>query len=186
MSVGRCIERAIDSYKRGDFEDAFIQASIAVASTSEKEYPKERFDNVKYKNFIRENIALITKVVGNVILRKGISLKYSHPKLKKSQDGTYTIEEILYHIVRCCLIHEGGLPPNLSITDENCFKAEGDKSPLVLPATLVFGMVVAVAVSPENAVETISPNYRIHIEGQDRSLSDLLGKKHSLEQELGL
>ncbi len=187
MSVGRCIERAIDSYKRNDFEDAFLQTSVAVTATSEKEYPKEGADNRKYKKFIGDNIALITNVaLGNITLHKGISLKYSHPKLKESQDGTYTIEEILYHIVRCCLIHEAGLPPNLSITDQNLFKTEGEKSPLLLPASLVLGMLVSVVTSPENTMEKISPNYQISIKGEDRFLSDLRGKKKDLEQELGL
>ncbi len=88
MSVGRCVERAINAKNRGDIEDAFIQTSIAVASTSDREYPTEKSDNAKYKEFIRQNFALITKAAFDVSFR-GLRLRYSHPRLNPNppKDG---------------------------------------------------------------------------------------------------
>ena len=186
MSIGRCVERAFDAKDRGDFEDAFIQASIAVAGTSDKEFPAEKSDNAKYKKFIRQNIALITKVALGSTFRQGIRLRYHHSKLRKSSDGTYSIEEILYHIVRCCLLHEAGLPANLEITDQVMIRTPDNGSPLIIPVALVSGMVTAVVAAPTNSNEEIAERFAISIRSVSIRLNDLTGKREHLNKLLGL
>ena len=98
MSIARCIDRALQALARNDFEDAFLQVSVAMAATARREYPRRLSDHASYRRFIRDNIDLITRVSFGVTLQQGIRLKYSHPRLRleTTTDGAHSLDELLY------------------------------------------------------------------------------------------
>ena len=176
MSIGKRVAEAVDKMAQNDAEGALLPISSAVDATATKHFNCR--GRKSYKDFIYENLGLITKVgLGSSIMN--INLKYDHPNLKTGPNGLSTIQDILYHVVRCGLDHSAELPSTLKFVDENKLQVENDL--LVLPASLIYGLIVAVVVCPENTDQTIPDNYRLNLRGVQIKLNDLWGKKTKLE-----
>ena len=176
MSIAKRVAEAVEKMAQNDTEGALLPISAAVDATATKHF--NRRGRKSYKDFIHENLSLITKVAfGPSIMN--INIKYDHPDLETGPDGLCTIQDILYHVVRCGLTHSAKLPSTLKFVDENKFQVDNDL--LVLPASLVFGLIAAVVVCPENADQTIPDNYVLNVRGFQIKLNDLWGKKQELE-----
>lgn len=176
MSIGKRVAEAVDKMAQNDAEGALLPISSAVDATATKHF--DRGGRKSYKGFIHENLGLITKVgLGPSIMN--INLKYYHPDLETGPDGLCTIQDILYHVVRCGLAHSAEFPSTLRFVNENKFQVENDL--LVLPASLIHGLIAAVVVCPENADQMIPDNYELNVRGFHIKLNDLWGKKAELE-----
>jgi len=180
MSIAKRIEEAIRNMGVGDVESALIPTSIAVDATASQEYPAEK-NNVAYKRFISENLALITRIAfGGVAITSAIWLQYDHPDLRPSADGLCSLEQIMYHVVRCGLLHDAKLAHDLQFVWDNTIRVDPETNSLVLPASLIYGLLVAVVVSPANARETAKGSYRLEFCGCSIALDRLWGKKAEL------
>ena len=107
-----------------------------------------------------------------------LGLAFDHPDLKKNANGIYPIEEIFYHAVRCGLYHEAALPSNLRFANEQ--KIVCDDGVLTLPASIIFGFIVAVVVAPTNATETTSKPHFLNFGEFPIPMSHLWGRRAEL------
>lgn len=175
MSISKRITEAVQKMAENDAEGALLPLSSAVDATATKHF--SRSGRKSYKDFIHENLDLITKVAfGKSIMN--INLKYHHLDLDTGPDGLCTIQDILYHVVRCGLAHAAELPSTLKFVNENKWQVEDNL--LVLPASIVYGLITAVVVCPENADQTISVEYGLNVRGFQIGLNKLWGKKQEL------
>ena len=176
MSIGKRIAEAVEKMAQNDPEGALLPLSSAVDATATKLF--SRRGRKSYKDFIHQNLALITKVgFGPSVLN--INVKYSHPDLETDQAGLCTIQDVLYHVVRCGLAHAAELPPTLRFVDESRFEIDNDV--LSLPGSLVYGLLAAVVVCPANTDQAIADNYGLDVRGFQVPLNRLWGKKTELE-----
>jgi hypothetical protein len=176
MSIGKRVAETVEKMAQNDAEGALLPISAAVDATATKHF--NRRGRKSYKDFIYENLGLITKVgLGPSVMN--INLKYDHPDLETGPDGLCTIQDVLYHVVRCGLAHSAELPSTLKFVDEYKFKVENNL--LVLPASLIYGLIAAVVVCPENTDQTIPDNFGLNVRGFQITLNDLWGKKTELE-----
>lgn len=100
------IKDAIILWNHNRREGSFIQIIIAITATARKRYPKGRFnDNEAFKKFLLDEM---DKITGGP--KCNVAFYY---------DGKYKVplEEILYKIIRCQLIHEGELPQTITFTE---------------------------------------------------------------------
>lgn len=143
MSIGKRVAEAIQKYN-----DA----------TAQKAYGKP--GRGSYKQFVKDNLYLITKIglgisIENIILKVPPEYLAKFPEMKADSDGSCRIEEILYHVVRCGLLHEAQLPPNLHFhfdtPGHGQFSVAPDK--LQIPASLIMGLAIAVITCPANLDE---------------------------------
>lgn len=175
MSIAKRVTEAIDKMAKNDAEGALLPICTAIDATVKRYRGASGRKN--YKDFLHENLGLITKVgLGSAI--SNFHLKYDHPDIQQNTDGTCQIQDILYHAVRCGLTHEAKLPPNLRFTDEYKFAAEDGI--LILPASLIQGMIVAVVACPVNSDQSVSENYEINIRGFQIKLNKLWGKQKEI------
>jgi hypothetical protein len=93
-------------------------------------------------------------------------------------DGICSAEEIFYHVIRCGLLHEACLPSNLRFENRNAIVVRDGL--LVLPASLISGIVVAVVVSPVNTTESLPGGCSLNIDGRSYPLNDFWGKQAEL------
>jgi len=163
MSIGKRVAEAIQKMSTGDSEGALIPTSIAVAATAQKQFPHKK-NNESYKRFIRHYLPTITRASLGGLSTTGLRFRYSHPDIKAAPDGTASIEQILYHSVRCGLLHNAQLPKGLSVTSEG--KIGVENGILVLPDSLVFGLLLAVVISPMNANEAAPDDCMIEHRGK--------------------
>lgn len=176
MSVGKRVEEAIAKMDADDPEGALYQISSAIDATAKKQFTKG--GRASYKDFIHENFGLITDVAfaGRRILN--LHLGYEHPEIKPDDKGLCSVEDVLYHAVRCGLFHEARLPTNLRFTTEGQIRV--DEGSLVLPSALIYGLIAAIVVSPANSGERVSGTSVLNLGGSPLLLNCLWGKRHEL------
>ncbi len=154
MSIGKRVSEAFSKMIGGDPEGAMFQVCATIEETAKRELGKGGRSN--YKAFLRSNMDVICCFAFGTGLRR-LYLGYTHPKIKGTADGSCSLEDIVYHAVRCGLYHTAALPSNLRFT-KNVLGSGGDGI-LKLPETLIFGLVMSVVTSPANAAERCDQNY---------------------------
>lgn len=179
VSIGKRISEAFDRLVEADFEGAAIPVSIAVDATASRCYPAAK-NNVAYKEWIRTNLSLITRVgMGNVSITNSWNFLYNHPDLKPDANGLCTLEQILYHVVRCGIVHDAQLPPNLRFGPPGTTTLQNGT--LTLSSGVLVGMIYAVVVSPVNASEQSPKDSQIQwIDGRALRVNDLWGDRQKL------
>jgi hypothetical protein len=178
VSIGKRIGDAIDKFSAGDYEGALIPTCVAIDATASQVYPAKK-NNEAYKDWLHENLGLTTKVgMGNITI-ENIRFEYRHPDVRCDAQGQCTIEQLLYHVVRCRLLHSARLPDNLRFGPPGTMKMEQDGT-VVLSGGLVFGLIAAVVVSHVNRKETAPSPFEFTIFGKTKPLTDLWGDQAAL------
>jgi len=160
---------------------AAASVSIAVAGTAKKAFPHERKDGKKYKGFLKRHMGLIVFVATGIPLKRGASIRlgFDHPDVPKDAEGNCTLEDILYHVVRCGLVHESVFPSTVKLG--NCLSADGR-----IPKGILHGLILAVIVAPENQSELLPQDWIQEINGKEVTLNDYWGKEQELASFLEL
>jgi hypothetical protein len=182
MSIGKRIAEALDKFHAGDAEAALIPVSIAVDATAQKLYGTQ--GGKSYKDFLAENFQLVTKValgvqVMNMIVGVPPEFIANWPQVKVDAHGGWPIQDVLYHVVRCGLLHGAELHPKLIFHKEQIFQAGGANA-VRLPASLIDGLVVAVVACPANKGEKTDDKYGMQYLGYQIQFNSLWGKKTQL------
>jgi hypothetical protein len=144
MSIKNRIEDAKLLWAAGRKEGAFIMVLISVAATSRKRYPKPMPDPEAFKKFILDEMGTITG-----------GPKYNVAFPFKGNDKT-PLENILYHHLRCQLVHEGAMPESIVFTPPKIEKGKVFNvlrltDPLGFPEGWVINLSRAVQEAPENS-----------------------------------
>ncbi|MBW3598549.1 MAG: hypothetical protein KY475_14915 [Planctomycetes bacterium] len=178
MSIGKRVSDTIEKMKQGDAESALFQICAAIDTTAKAEFAQPKARKKDYKDFIHRSLGLITEIgFGPRILN--INLGYAHPEIKANADGCVSIQDVIYHAIRCGFYHDSSLPSNLHFEDEAAIRVskEGD---LFLPSTLVWGLMWAVVVAPVNSGERAAHEVFLTHLGAPLPLSKLWGRRAEL------
>ncbi len=116
MSIGKRADEALASLASGDAEAALLSACVLVGATSRLEYPNEPRDSVRYKNFLSSYVWIIGLVAFQIVA-KGYKVKCLHPELKPTEDDTALLEDVLYKVVRCGLLHEADISQYVQLSN---------------------------------------------------------------------
>ena len=173
MSIGKRVSEAIEKMDSSDYEGALFAICAAIDATAVKEFNKRGRD--AYKEFLHQNLGLITDIAfgGRRILN--LNLAYDHPNLKKRPDGTCSIQDIIYHAVRCGLYHEAKIPDNIKFVQEQLITTKENN--LTLPSSLIYGFIVAVIISPVNIKEKTSKDEILNLHNFPIPINRLWGRK---------
>jgi hypothetical protein len=167
MAIGDRIKECIDKFNGSDFENALVQLSIAFDGTAKKEYPSMK-SGERFTTILRDNQDIITyfTFAGN----KFIDCVF---------DG-YKLEDIIYRVLRCGLIHEGSVPEEIEFVDEIVLGRQGGR--WRFPKTYVLGGLLAVIGAKGNANEKVPAQYRVVIKGKPYRVSNLLGRSIKIRE----
>ncbi len=183
MSIGKRVRETLDKLAAGDHEAALIPACIAVAATASKTYTHLQYDNQKYKTFLSDNRDIIIEMALGVQTPE-ISFKFIHDEIRRPKDpGMATVEEILYHVVRCGLIHDGELNTAIHFGQSNEFGLLDNE--VVIPPEIIDGLPMAVIGSRCNKDARLhgasySFTFRQNNGDVQVEISDLWGQKDTL------
>ena len=148
MSIETRVKNAIQHFSQGNSESALHDICSAIEATCKRSLGKGGGGN--YKRFVEENIEVITRVAtGGMVRTYGIHVLYDHPKIPKDSGGGCSLQDILYHVVRCGLYHESSIPNDI-VFHETTLIGNYDGI-LYLSKGFVLGLVVAVMIDPSNA-----------------------------------
>ena len=142
MSIKNRLEDAQLLWSAGHKEGAFVMVLIAVAATARKRYPKPKPDNEAFKSFVVDEMGTITG-----------GPKYGVRFPFKGKDTPLAI--ILYHHLRCQLVHEGEIPESIVFTkpefkDGKMYNILHLVDPLGFPEGWICNLAKAVREAPEN------------------------------------
>jgi hypothetical protein len=148
MSIANRVKKAEEDHAKGDYENALIQALIAVAATSKKRYPNAG-DAQAFTQFLKDDF--LKKIQPNIsILGGGLKVLY--------EGKLVDIEPILYKYVRCYLLHEAEIAPKLRILGSDLgFSISYDSGVLEIGWGVVEILTRIVKEAPENQDALGSP-----------------------------
>ena len=171
MAIRDRVKEAIDKLNSNDPINALIQVSIAIDATGKKEYPGKK-TSFRCKKFLVENRGFISRVAfGKLEIQGPMLFPFEGSKGFKT---ARTLEEVLYHLVRCSLLHEGELPNEVQITPKNEIGMTIDGK-VLLPVNMIWAMILAVIGSHVNVTEKLPPGYTASIEDVKIDLNEFWG-----------
>ncbi len=175
ISVGQRIQEAIDHMDRGDYALALTPACIALDITSQRHFGAKRSGRTIYKRFIQEHLWLITYVGLPGLMATTIRIPFSHPEVKADAAGNIGIEDVIYHVIRCSLVHSDDKSAKVTWNNAISLGMDGSGN-LVLNPQLIWGLVAAVVFSPTNKGESIPEQYWLHVADFKMFISELWGR----------
>lgn len=154
---------------------ALSLACSAVDATSTKMFPDEKYNNVRYKSFLQKNMRLVTTFGMPGVSAGGIRIKCVNiPELKTDKENMASLEDIIYHVIRCGLIHQCEIEDKIEFTERTML---GDfKGKFRVPYAIILGLIMAVILSKENAAESMPKSHKVYLNGKHVDLNSLWGK----------
>ena len=175
LTVGDRVQEAIDYMDKGKIEHALTPACIAIDMTAQLYYKKEKSSKVDYKNFIKEYLWLITYMGLPGIFSNSLKIQFNHPNIKLDQDGFCSIEDIIYHVIRCGLVHSDGIDSKIE-WNKIITLGNGRNGNLLLSDNLIWGIIGSIVFSEVNANEKVGEFCWISIADFKFFINDIWGR----------
>jgi hypothetical protein len=141
MSIKERIKDADILFKLGRKEGALLLILVAVAGTSRKRYPKNKFkDDKAFMKFVSEEMS-----------KYAPGWKRDSKVKIKIQDRTLWMPHELYKFVRCELFHEAQLPSHISFKDGEGFNVTVRNNEQLIIGNAIFHYLRKIVIeAPEN------------------------------------
>jgi hypothetical protein len=181
VSIGQRVQSMIDHMGKGELELALSDICIAIDITSQKYYGEQHSSASCYKRFLKENIWMILVTGMNAVIADGIKIPFSHKDIKSDNEGYCTFEQIVYHVMRCGLIHGTGEDSKI-VWNNHAFLAVDSNGNLNLSPAFIWGLALSVIVCPVNADERVGDLCWISTATFKYLINDLWGKYDSVRK----
>ena len=180
MSISNFIEASIQHFENHTYDISLALVASAVDATATKSKYKGN-NNVKYKKFLKDNMRIITTFGFPGISASAIKIKCHNIKdLKTDKNNMVNIEDIIYHTIRCGLIHQCDISNSIEFTEKTYIGDFIDT--FKIPQNLVLGLIMSVVLAECNKNEKLSTNvYTIinPISQEELIINNLWGFKNS-------
>lgn len=153
ITIAKRVKSAIDHWEKGEVELALTDACIAVDATSMKYYNLQKSKGSEYKRFLKEFMWLITYSGLPGLMSQNIQLPRGKLSIPDVTGDTISIEQLIYHVVRCDLVHSNSIDPNIVFSNHLTIGIDGDK--VLISRRIVWGILHAVIFNTSNADERI-------------------------------
>lgn len=182
MSVASFVASSIDEFHAGRYDVALALVCAAIDATAARSsVGSPSVGNAKgFKGFLEKSMRIITTFGFPGIVASGIRIKCVNvPSLKTDPDGFVSIADIIYHIVRCGLMHECAIDQHIEFVKETYI---GDfNCKFRIPKSVIFGLLMAVILSPSNADQVFDRTYSEGIGGVLIDLQSLWGRGYTAD-----
>lgn len=132
IALGQRVQLAIDDAGQNRFELALQHAAIAIDITAKRQYKSARSSKSNYKQLLKDYSWLI-----EIMAFGGLNL--DETKFGNFPIDGYpapTFQDLIYHIVRCNLVHDEGIPDNFEFSDSDSISFSKDH--LIFPKKLIW------------------------------------------------
>lgn len=175
VSVGRRVQEAIDHMGKGEIALALTPACIALDVTSQRYVGASHSSRAHFKQFVQDHLWLITYMGFPGLMASTVRVPFTHPDLKPDASGTVGLEDIIYHVIRCSLVHSDEKAAKI-VWNKVIALGQDQSGNLVLSESLVWGLLGAVIFSPVNKAETVPDTYWFSIADFKMFVSELWGR----------
>lgn len=180
VSIGDRIQNMVDFMVKGKFDSALSEVCIAIDITSQLYYSSTQSNNKLYKSFLKENMWLIL-MTGMAAVTDSIKVPFLHKDIKSDQNGYCTLEEIIYHVMRCGLAHGTGAGNKIIWSINGMTISIDGNGNLVLSPSFIWGMALSVIACPNNAKEKVGDTYWLSTATFKYLINDLWGRLDSVK-----
>lgn len=182
ITISKRIQSAIDFMERKEYSLALSEVCIAIDITAQKYYEKDKSSGELYKRLLKEKLWIIAVTGFGDIITPTLKIPFHNNSkdLKCDDDGYCTLEQIIYHVARCGLIHGTG---ENSIIRWNTYiamaiDAEGY---LNIRPSFIWGLILCVVVNRVNINERVGELCWISTANFKYLINDLWGKEESVK-----
>lgn len=183
MSIGSFITIALNSFNLGHHDVSLALACSAIDASAKKLYGNGLSNNQRNKQFLKDNMRIVSYFGFPGLSLGGLIIKCdSIPEINKNAKGLVPIEDIIYHAIRCGLIHECEVDRRLEFVEGTFIGDFNGK--FRLPAHVIFGLILAAVLSEPNSKETLAIDYTFDFRGKHYELNNLWGKKNQIIQDI--
>ncbi|HEY0829206.1 MAG TPA: hypothetical protein VGE40_13990 [Bacilli bacterium] len=175
ISVGERIRESIDYMDQGRIEAALTPACIAIDITAQKYFSKPKTTKNDYKQFLVEHMWLITYMGLPGVVAESIKVRFSHKDIINDQDGYCTLEQIIYHVVRCNLVHSTGIDDRI-VWNNHIVLGNDAEGRLIVSSKLIWGLIGAVVFCEANRDENINEMYWLSVHDFKFFINDVWGR----------
>ena len=140
MSIQSFVDSAKILYENNKYYEALCLTCIAVDASAALKYPKMT-NAARYKKFLKDNFSTITRYGIPGIQASNIKIKvnFSNDHLKCDEDGYVDMEQIIYHVLRCGLVHKCSIDRTIQFTDTTVLGDWGDT--FKIPKNIIWGLI---------------------------------------------
>lgn len=145
MSIKSFVEASKILYENNKYEEALCLVCIAIDAYSSELDPTKNVSK-RYKLFLRNNFNTICKYGFPGIEANSIRIKVipDIESLKKDEDGFVDMEQIIYHTIRCGLVHNCDIEKMIEFVDRTSIgSVNGDK--FNMPKTIIHGLLATLS-----------------------------------------
>lgn len=172
MSIADRVTECVNKYDSNDLENALIQICIALDGTAKKEYPRIKEVGERFRAFVRANMDIITFFTFNTNVF--INCKF----------GEWTIDQFIYKVLRCGLLHEGELSELFKFAEIGEPVSIGARQ-WCLPKTFIYGTLLAVIGASSNSDQRTDPHLAVTIMGNSFRVNELWGHAYLIREAIG-
>lgn len=180
ITVGNRVQSMIDHMEKGELDLGLSDICIALDVTSQEYYKKTSSSRTVYKDFVKENIWMIVATGMGTLITESIKLPFQHPDIQSDADGYCTLEQIIYHVMRCGLVHGTGTGSKI-IWNANIPLAIDNTGNLNLSPSFIWGLALAVITCNVNKDERVKDTCWISTMTFKYLINDLWGKRESVK-----
>ncbi|MEN6593612.1 MAG: hypothetical protein ABFC31_01490 [Clostridiaceae bacterium] len=179
VSISDRIQSMVDHMDNNEIELALSDVCIAIDITSKRHYGRARSSSTLYKNFVKENLWIIIFVGTGTILTDDIKIPFVHEDIKSSNDGYCTLEDIIYHVIRCGYIHDTGEHSKIKWNNKIPFAVDKDGY-LYLTPSFIWAFALCVIACEENRDERVRDTCWVSMASFKYLINDMWGKRESI------
>ena len=150
--VGKRIDECLEKLKASDGENAFIQLCLAIEGTSKLAYPYIKSSATRNKQFIKDSMPFVFWSLTN-----GTPSTSKHFSFQTEDGKEFLLEEVMYKLLRCSLVHEAEMPDLVAFTEWNCIANLDGK--IILPFAMLEAYCWAVIANPVNQTAHLEKNH---------------------------
>src|SRR4029453_14576291 len=165
------------------FEDAVITASVALTATARVEYPAGS-EKTACRRFLESNLPIICRIGWPAGGSQPTSFRYRRLDLQVPGISLRTTAEMLYDLVRCTAVPDAGLRKDLRFTRLPVIQTVLDGE-LVLPIAVVYGLLLAIVGSPQNAGQQADGDPLFSFAGRSVRVNELWGEREKIATFVG-
>lgn len=173
MSIGEHLQEAIDCTDRGLYRMAFVSAVAALTETLRKITEKDNLSEDDLRRFLKEHRELISFMCLPRALPLALNVPFGVKRIEPKFNVHHGIEEIVLLVIQRT-IALGRLPEEFAFHASGSFEIKDGK--LLIPHTLVGGLLGLIVVNPVNRDEEIGDKYWINISDFKMFVSELWGR----------
>jgi hypothetical protein len=175
VSVGRRVQEAIDHMGKGELLLALTAACIALDVTAQRYAGSSGSSRADYKQFVKDHMWLITAMGFPGLMSSTVRVPFAHPQVKPDAAGNVGLEDIIYHVIRCAVMHEDEKTTKVIWNDAVALGLDAQDN-LVLSKKLVWGLIGAIVFAPVNKNEAVPDDYWISVGDFKMFISEAWGR----------